>query len=208
MNSKDNAKANILKGVSQKLKIKRIKVALISIVSCLSIGLIAYIMLFVKQTPVSVADFKDANATHEITPGDGKPLGVNEFYNVKIELKRQTINEVDNRELPYNVLFLPVRENLLFSTKNYHFYAENHTNGTATLYFYMSQSLIQKMHTPDSGKAYLEMLLYPELCHTEETLNEITNVYYLVYNYDNMNKADFDKAKTEATLLWSKYKQS
>lgn len=186
MENYDTAKMNILKGVNRKLKIKGIKIAIGSIVACILVGLIAYLWLFVKQNPIDVAVFS----------------------NVKIEIKMATINELDNRELPYNHLVFNMNRSVVY--RNQDFYIENNEDNTSSLYFYMSESYMGKRESEKWQRKYSsdkivngDILLYPGSCKVDK-INEITKVYYLFYDYNNISEKEFEKAKSKAVLLWEK----
>lgn len=214
----DIVKENILKQVNKKIKRRGIKIILISVLACILIGLIGFYFIFVKETPLS-ADL---------------------FYDVNIYKKAQTINEIDNRELPYNQLDFKVKQTIWYSVTegNSYFYLHKKEDGTATLYFYVSETLNQKSKNAKfneerikfiknsfKGNEELEkqyegrdfeseinepshwnMLLSTTLCNTdlETILLEITEVYYLYYDYENINQTDFNKVKDQAVLLWQK----
>lgn len=225
MEMNDNAKANILKGVSRKLKIRGIKIAVISIIVCVLIGAIAYFLLFIKQTPISADRFKE----------------------VSIERKLATINQIDDRQLLYNHLNFTLDQNIWYSLldKNMYLYVENSDkDDSASLYFYISESYMQKVKHKNMDSKMLkqlnqdmltldqntldqidnaqverlrqelsdkdrnrsfDFLLTTDLCQTNNGhINEVTKVYYLVYDYHHMNQEKFDKAKSNATLLWEK----
>ena len=187
MENKDQAKENILKGVNQKIKRRGIMIALISIITCIVVGIFVYFIFFAKQVPIDAKFFKDVN----------------------IEIRMETINELDSRKLPYHHLAFTINRTLLNVER--HLYVENDDqNNTATLYFYISENAIQKAKNDKLDKKYsteesisTNMLLYPELCKTDK-INEITKVYYLVYDYNKIKQDEFDKAKAEAILLWEK----
>jgi len=180
-------KANILKKVNKKIKIREIKIAIITVLICLLIGIGIYFILFGWHTPISSSKLK----------------------NVRIETKRQTIGELDARELEYNQLCFDCNE--LYWYKNLKFYVENDDQeNTATLYFYlMGENNIEKMKRKnnrlyDSNNIInCNILLYPKLCNTDK-INEITKVCYLIYNYEHLNKEEFNEAKTSAIVLWEK----
>lgn len=202
-NNNEKAKENILKGVNKKIKIRGVRIAFISCIICLVIAGIIYFQFFVIQKPISENLFNGTEIIYE--NGYGKILNVDKFSDVKVDLKLETINEVDKRELPYNHLYIPIKESLLFSLKtNGHFHIKNNTDNTATLYFYMSETLVQKNYCNDSFGWYVDVLVTPDLCKTDEFINEITKVYYLVYDYDNFNEQEFQNNKTKAVLLWEK----
>lgn len=187
MEDRDQAKANILKGVNKKIKRRGINIAIITVITCLIIGSIIYFVFFAKQEPIEA----------------------NILKNVEIETRMETINQLDSRQLPYNHLAFKV-DRVLFDTEH-HLYVENDdNNNTASLYFYMSQNKMQKAKNEKMEKTQkieesisTDILLYPELCNTDK-INEITKIYYLVYDYDNIKQDEFNKAKSEAILLWEK----
>lgn len=199
MEIEDKAKVNILKGVNQKLKMRGIRIAIISIVTCILIGASAYFMLFVKQTAFNSEAFKD----------------------VKIEIKMATINQLSDEELPYNHLIFNSDDSLMYV--NTHFHIENNEeNKTSTLYFYVTQSYMQKKEEQNAKKKFkkewmkynperdwvdvptqVDIMLNTVTCNIDH-INEVAKVYYLVYDYDNFNQQNFNKAKSEAVLLWDK----
>lgn len=186
MKSNNDAKENILKGINRKLKIRAIKISAISIVTCLLIVIILYFIFWVKQVPISADIFK----------------------NVSIETKLETINELDSKELMYNHLVYNINRNIFYG--DMHFYVENNDkNNISSLYFYMSENYVQKLKNKNLGTHFpleevnVSILLYPDLCNTDK-INEITKVYYLIYNYNNFKQEEFNKIKSEAVLLWQK----
>lgn len=225
MESKEQAKIEILKGVNRKIRRRGIRIATISVIICLIIGSIAYFLLFVKQTPIEAKSFRE----------------------VSIETKLETIQQLDTKELSYNHLKFTVDHNIWYSLteSNAHFYVENNDDeNTATLYFYISESYMQKkkgekineemlksleqsieetkhnetekydqeqterlrqeLSSEDKSNTW-DMLLTPSICKTNNGhINEITKVYYLVYDYDNMKQEQFNQVKETATLLWEK----
>lgn len=200
MKNIDKAKENILKEVNRKIKIQGIKIAIISVVICILIGAATYFMLFVKQTY----------------------YGAESFSNVRIERKMETINQISDELLPYNHLIF-TSNNRLMSNSNMNFYVENNADNTATLYFYFSQSYMQKVEEQkridkfkkeviENGGKYnnesyeSDILLSIAICKTNNgsNINEITKVYYMIYNYANVKEEQFEKAKENAILLWEK----
>lgn len=200
MENKDEAKVNILKAVNHRVKMRGIRIAVISIIACILVGAIVYYMLFVKQTPYSAESFNS----------------------VRIEMKMETINQISDEYLPYNhLIFASDNASILMRDSNMNFYVENSDDNTSTLYFYFSQSYMQKVEAQKNvdkfkkrviqdGGEYDEsyeadILLSTAICQTNNgNINEITKVYYLVYDYDNINQEKFNEEKSEAVLLWEK----
>lgn len=187
MNKNDETKVNILKRVNKKIQRRERKIVLVTVLICLMIGIAVYFSLFKLRTPLIGETFK----------------------NVRIETKLETIGELDNRELEYSHLCFDVNE--LYWYNKMEFYIENNKENTSTLYFYMSESNIEKIKNKNIDDQIHEknnvincnILLYPKLCKTDK-INEITKVCYLVYDYENMNKEEFNKAKASAKVLWEK----
>lgn len=200
MENKDEAKSNILKAVNHKVRMRGIRIAVISIITCILIGVIVYYILFVKQTPYSAESFNS----------------------VRIEMKMETINQISDEYLPYNhFIFASDNTSILMHDSNMNFYVENGDNNTSTLYFYFSQSYMQKVEAQksvDKFKKYViqdggeydesceaNILLSTAICQTNNgNINEITKVYYLVYDYNHINQKKFDEEKSKAVLLWEK----
>lgn len=189
MENQDKAKDNILKGVNRKLKIRERKIALISITFCILIGIVVYLVFFVKQTPINVNIFKD----------------------VRIERRLSTINQIDDGELQYNHLVFNIDKNISiasFAKTNVHYFhiKNNEDNSSVELYFYMTENYMQKSKSKLKQPIPVDIMLNPELLSTNKysIFKEITKVYYLVYDYDNFNQQDFDEAKSQAVLLWKK----
>lgn len=201
MDNNNKTKENILKGVNRKIKIQGIKIAIISTVICILIGAITYFMLFIRQNPY--------------------PPDI--FDSIRIEMKMETINQISDEFLPYNhLIFISDNTTMLTDDLDMNFYVENRNDNTATLYFYFSQSYMQKIDAQkkvDKFKKYViqnggkyqeesyesDILLSTAICQTNNgSIYEITKVYYLVYNYDNLKEEKFNKDKEKATLLWEK----
>lgn len=188
MKSNEEVKANILRGVSYKIKKREIKIVIVSIIVSLLIVSILYFLFFAKKIPIEVTRFK----------------------NVSIERSNATINQLDSRELPYNNLIFSI-DLTLFNVEREFYVENNDSDNTSTLYFYMSQNYIQQIRnkkireeiTTEENLIETHMLLYPKLCHTDK-IHEITKVYYLIYDYKNLKQEEFNKAKSEAVLLWEK----
>lgn len=200
MENNDEAKDNILKKVSYKIRMRGIMIAIISVISCIFIVAIAYSMLFIKQTPYSAKSFN----------------------NVRIETKMETINQISDECLPYNhLIFTSDNTHMLMFDSNMNFYVENDDDNTSTLYFYFSKSYMQKISSQKDADKFKErvqkdgveynesheanILLSTAICQTDNgKINEITKVYYLVYDYDNIDKEKFNEEKSKAVLLWEK----
>ena len=187
MNKNEETKVNILKKVNKKIQRREIRIVLVTVLICLVIAIAVYFSLFKLRIPLSIETFK----------------------NVRIETKLETIGELDDRELEYSHLCFD--ENELHWYQQMEFYIENDDKeNTSTLYFYMSENRIEKMKNKDIGGIHeknniinCSILLYPQLCRTDK-INEITKVCYLVYDYENIDKEDFNKVKNSATVLWEK----
>lgn len=196
MNTK-NVKQNILKEVHQKIKKSKIKVAIISVISCTIIIISSYFFIFLRP----------------------KTLDYSNFQEISIEKSIQTINQISDEMLAYNHLKMITNVSILYT--DLHFYIEDNQDNTTTLYFYISQSYKQKIEEEKAknemrfllnqyNKEYTKetnqtsILLFPQLCKTdlETSLKDITKVYYLSYNYDNIKPKSFQKAKEKAILLW------
>lgn len=221
MEDNEKGKENILREVNRKIKMRGIRISIITIIICILIGAIAYCFLWGKKTPIDAKCFKD----------------------VRIETKLETIHQMDNRELIYNHLKFTINTNLWYAFSNAYFYVENKDDQkSAELYFYISESYMQKLQGQKQNKEMLktlnqeiqksdqmenvdqeqlqrlrqeleqgdrsipsDILLTPELCKTNTgKINEITKVYYLVYDYDHIDQEKFEKAKSNALLLWEK----
>lgn len=192
------SKENILRKVNQKIRYKELKIIFTSVFCCIFVSLFVYYFVFVKQIP----------------------LESSLFYDVKIESHLQTINQINEDEHLYNELLFITKENLSgHSTMN--FYIEKNEDNTSNLYFYFSQSLMQKWEMKKSkeelrtvmekyGMEYKEediknlVLLSPTLCKTDlnTALSIITKVYYLKYDYNHYEQNSFEQAKDKALLLW------
>ena len=207
---KNNAKNNILKGLNKKIRQKNVVVAIVSIAACLLVITTTYFMLFVKQVPLSPDD----------------------FMNVRVDTKIQTINQISDDELPYNQLKMNVvtPDRLSFYATQKFYLEKNTDEETASIYFYMSQTHMQRVEaekeskriSKEQGERHREeianitvegmeganwiALVSPELFHTDlkTALLEVTKVYYLVYDYDDFDQSSFDKIKSDAVLLWEK----
>lgn len=217
MEEKDKSKDNIIKGVNKKLRRRNVRVVAVSILVCLFVAAVTYFMLFVRQVPLSAS----------------------EFTNVRVDKKVQTINQISDEELEYNQLKFYMSDAIQLSVyANRQYYLEKNDDGsTASIYFYYSQTYMQRAeaekrakevreeldrYAEEQGEDYKEetaniyvegmegvnsnALVSPTIFRTDldGALREITKVYYLVYDYDNLNKADFEKAKNGAVLLWEK----
>lgn len=225
MENSNDVKSNILNKVNRKIKVRGLKISFFSIITCLLIVAILYILLFVKQTPISADSFKEVSITQ----------------------KKEIINPISGQESLYNHLHFTVDHNIWYSVteSNAHFYAENNDDQNfATLYFYISESYMQKWKGQKQNQETLKILnqdvkksdpenlqkfdqeqlqrLRQELVNEEQSspwdillvsplcqsnrdhINEITKVYYLVYDYDKINQETFDTAKKDAILLWEK----
>lgn len=185
MESQEKIKDNILKGVNKKLRIREIKIAIISIIFCILVGIVIYVLVFVKQTPINAETFK----------------------NVHIERRLESINEVSSEELQYNHLVFTINKDIFYSLSNAHYYIEDSENDNSViLYFYMTENYMQKSKSKLEQSMPVDIMLNPELLITNKysIFKEITKVYYLVYDYNNFNQQDFDNAKNQAVLLWEK----
>lgn len=231
----DDAKKNILKGVNKKIRRRNIIIAACSAVLVIAIGVVAYIMLFVVQSPITADDYVEnlydksnnglpdckeeehsdtvTNApcnsgSGEVIVGSGETYKKEQFSGVRAYTKYQTINELDDRALDYNQIVMPMELALLASLdSNWHTHVENNADGTATLYFYMSENLINKTGFWSEGTAEIDILFGWHQCDTCEegtVLNPITKIYYLVYDYDNFSKEGFENVRDDAVLLWDK----
>lgn len=151
---KDNlAKENILKGIKRKLRLRTMKIIGISILSCIGIAFFGYYILFVQQHPLRAEQFSD----------------------VSIKRVVETINEMDNRELTYNHLNFTVDQEIWYSLiqeRDNHFYIEkNKDNQTSSLYFYLSESYVQRYQNKKFRKDRIEYL--KSTIQTEEEYNRL-----------------------------------
>jgi cellobiose-specific phosphotransferase system component IIC len=197
METKDEAKDNILRGVSKKLRYRALKIAAVAVIACVLVGAFAYFMLFVRQTPMSATNFTD----------------------VRVDRTLQTINQVSDQALEYNQLKMNIANlEVMSAYAERQYYLEKNDDGeTASIYFYMSQTHMQKAEAEGKskeiqaelegwGKENSKALVTPRAFHTdlEGALREITKVYYLVYDYANFSQQSFDSAKSGAVLLYEK----
>lgn len=225
MTNQDETKANILKGVNKKLKKRNLTIAAATILGCAAIGITAF-SIFWANKPIVTAEEVAHIYVQVAKQGEITPYQVDHFKNqiadVKAYTKRGTINEADSRELAYNHIYIPFTNSLFGAplADLGFFYAENHPDGTATLYYYLGDNAAQREYAsktqPFSGDGVtyvgdnsssifmIDMLVYPALVQQTEPLGEITKIYYLIYDYKNLDQAEFDQAKTAATLLWQK----
>lgn len=189
MEKKEEAKANILRGVNKKMRIKGMIIAVTSISICLLIGIIGY---FIFRTPMKTVDIMNADL----------------FKDACIETRMQIITEVDSQEVLYNHLHIPLTDAMISAMNDKsHYYVENNDDNTATLYFYISECYQKEDDNSRRFEYDTDILLHPlnpSIRKTGNQIPEITKVYYLVYDYDNFNEQEFEKMKSEAIMLWEK----
>lgn len=224
---KDEAKANIIRGVNKKLKRRGVVIAGVAAVAVVAAVGILYYMLFVRQTPVEVEDYVAGlpacvedeatggvkntpcdSGAGEIVAGSGDKSDADSFAGVWAYTKRQTINELDGRELDYNQVVLPTSLAFMGSlSDNWHTHVKSNGDGTASLYFYMSESVVYRTGGWSDGTASVDILFGYHLCDTcaeGEVIAPITRIYYLIYDYDNFDAAGFERVAGGAVLLWEK----
>lgn len=210
MKIENNEKVNILKKVNHKIKMRGLKIAFFSVFVCFIISFVALYFIFFKETPIDASNFQGVN----------------------IEMHKETINEMDSRELTYNHLNFSSKKVIWYSIieGNGHFYInKNEDNETTSLYFYVSETLSQKYrnkklkdskidfirneikHDEDDKKQVenttpWSILLSTTLCKTDldTILKEVTHVYYLIADYDKLNSTVIDELQKDAVLLWAK----
>ena len=214
--NENETKRNILKKVNKKMKWKALRITLITVLCCTLIAGFGYYIYFVKVTPLSEEAFSDIN----------------------VYKKGQTINEISNEYLEYNTLNFTVNQITFYSHDTSQYYMEKNDDGTASIYFYVGETLNGKkknknfnnevittirneMKINETMREYYEgknleemfsdaenseMLVSPRYFKTdlETALLDVSKVYYLYYDYKNLNKDKFEKAKEKATLLWEK----
>lgn len=156
MKTKDEAKDNILKGVNKKLKRRNLIIAAASLGVCLVAGGIVYFSLFVKQIPLAASD----------------------FTNVFVNRSAQTINEITSEELPYNQLKMQIAnlsELSIYAERKY--YLEKNADGeTASIYFYMSQTRMQRSEAKKQSEESSRFLAEYAATQGEDYAKEVANI--------------------------------
>ena len=196
----DDAKKNILKGVNKKIRNRNIIIGALSAVIVAVIAFGAVYFLYEDKVPMGSHEYLT------LVNGSNKNIDKGDFKGIRAYTKESTINEEYSKPRLYNHIYMNLPLRLLASLEdNWHTHIEENSDGTSSLFFYMSERRIYDSDINNSGSAETEILFTSHLCDTCEegkAIKPITKIYYLVYDYDNFNKDGFEKVRKDAVLLW------
>lgn len=215
METANQPKTNILKKISKKMRRRNIAIAVTSITVCLLAVIITYFMLFVRQVPIDASEFTNVRV-------DTKLQTINQISDNALEYSQLKfyMENIFDLSVYANRQYYLEKNNDAKSASIYFYYSQTamQKNEATNRSEQITKELEEyaeaqgENYKEEIAQIYLEdmegvnsnILVSPQLFRTdlEGALREITKVYYLVYDYDNLS--NFETAKTNAVLLWEK----